>query len=142
MFSPNDLLFLAPDSTWLARAQGGFARRVLVVLRTEAEFPGGPAFIAKILSSARLELERDVLLAEIGPDERFSLLPAIQEKHPEHILVFGFSPDQCGLHLDLPLYQPAVFYQTNLLFADRLSVLEPDKGRKGLLWQVLKQWFL
>jgi hypothetical protein len=142
MFNPNDLLFLAPDFAWLAGARGGFARRVLVVLRTDPEFPGGEAFTARILASARLDLERDVLLAGIGPEEPFSLLPALKEKHPEYVLVFGFTPAECGLHLDLPCYRPTPFYQTNLLFADRLAVLEPDKDRKGQLWQALKQWFL
>ena len=142
MFTPRDLLILAPERSVLEGAAGQFARRIFILALAEPAAPGNRAFLSRILAAAQLDLERDTLYAEAAAADRVSLLPAIKEKQAEFILVFGRTPAQCGLALELPPYQPTAFYQTNLLFADALSALEPDKTRKGQLWLALKQWFV
>ncbi|MEQ1744990.1 MAG: hypothetical protein ABMA02_06175 [Saprospiraceae bacterium] len=121
---------------------GGFARRVLVVAQTETEHPGNVDFLKKILLAAGLELERDTLFAQIGPMEGGRILPAIQERQAEKILIFGTGPEQLGLNVQIPLYQPTVFYGATFLFSEKLSVIEPDKAKKTNLWQALRQLFL
>ena len=56
--------------------------------------------------------------------------------------IFRLPPAQLGLRIDAPLYKPVAFYGVTWLFADAVSVLEPDKNKKGLLWAALKQIFL
>ena len=142
MFSDRDLIFRAPEHSILEFAKGGFAQRILIALRAEPEHPGQLEFLNKVLAAARLNLEKDTLWVEIQADEPVSILPAIKEKHAEHILVFGYKPVHLGIAADIPFYQPQTFYGATFLFADALSVLEPDKAKKGLLWQALQQIFL
>jgi hypothetical protein len=142
MYSTNDLLFLSADRPILTQAEGGFARRVFVGVLDEGQPAAARAFLGRVFEAAQLDLRRDALVADLAPGEPVSLLPAIKEKQAEFILVFGLTPAGCGLALEVAPYQPLRFYGANLLFADRISVLEPDKGKKGQLWMVMKQWFL
>lgn len=141
MFSDKDLIFRAPDRSVLDFAAGGFAQQILIVSVAEPGFPGNRNFLTKILAAARLNLENDTLFAEIPAGMPVSVLPAIKQKHAGHILVFGLPALQIGIVAQQPLYEPYVFYGTTFLFADALSVLEPDKNRKGKLWQALQQLF-
>lgn len=135
MFSPHDLLFLVPERSPLDFASGQFARRILVVVAAE---PDRVDFLSKILAAAQLNLQQDTLLAEIPPATRVALLPALKAKQPAQVLVFGLDPQTLGLSLNVPLYQAFNFYNATFLFAERLSLLEPDKTRKGLLWRALQ----
>ena len=113
-----------------------------MLFRSEPAHPGNLDFLKKILLAAGLDLEQDTLLAQIQETEQSSFLPKAKEKHPDTVLVFGPSPEQIGLNIQIPRYQPTPFYGTVLLFADKLSALEPDKTRKTNLWQALKQMYL
>ena len=142
MFSPDDLLFLVPEQPLTERAAGGFARRIFVLSLAETEHPANRDFLVKILAAAHINLEKDTLFAEIPGQEAVSFLPVRVRKHPEFALVFGLSPAQIGLSVDAPLYQPFAFYGVSWLFAEALSILEPDKNRKAKLWLALQQMFL
>lgn len=142
MYSASDLLFRIPDKSVLEKASGGFARRIFVLALQEPDYPGGIDFLSKILTAARLNLEKDTLFAVIEPTEAPALLPAITQKQAQTILVFGLPLSQLGIQAEIPLYQPQIFYGTTFLCADKLSILEPDKNRKGKLWQALQHLFL
>jgi len=142
MFSEKDLIFQVPERSVLDFTSGGFAQQILVVAAAEPGYPGNRDFLAKILAAARLDLEKDTLFAEVPAGESVSLLPAIKHKHAGHILVFGLSAAQLGIVAEITPYQPQIFYGATFLFADALSVLEPDKTRKGNLWLALRQIFL
>ncbi len=142
MFSPDDLIFLVPEGSLLNEAQGGFARRLLVVTAAEPDAPDAQPFLSKILAAAQLNLAQDALLVEIPADRPFALLPALKSKQPAHVLVFGLSPESLGLALQIALYQPFTFYDSTFCFADKLSLLEPDKTRKAQLWRALQTMFL
>ena len=141
MFSEKDLVFRVPERSVLDFAAGGFARRVLVVVTAGQERPADRDFLTKILAASRLNLEQDTLFACIPSGEPVSVLPAVKQKHAEHILVFGLSPALLGINAEMPLYQPRQFYGATFLFAESLDILEPDKTRKGKLWQALQQIF-
>lgn len=142
MFSERDLLFQVPEQSILGRARGGFAKLVWVLSAGADNTPGGLDFLSKVLTAARLNLEHDTLYVEVPPHTPVSILPALKEKHGEHILVFGLSPAEIGIVADFPRYVPTPFYGSTFLFADALAVLEPDKVLKGKLWQALQQMFL
>lgn len=141
MFSEKDLIFNAPEHSVLDFASGGFARRILVVTGAEQERPGSRDFLVKVLAASRLSLEQDTLFARVPTAEPLSIVPAIQQKHAEYVLVFGLPPSRLGINAEMPLYQPRQFYGATFLFAESLAVLEPDKARKGKLWQALQQIF-
>ncbi len=142
MFSDTDLIYLIPEDSILNRVKGGFAKRVALVVLKETEGLEHTNFLNKVLLAAGLNLEKDTLLAALEAGEQLPVLPLAKTKQAESILVFGFTPKQLGLNLDCPLYQPVNFYGVRFLFADNVSILEPDNGRKRQLWQALQQLFL
>ena len=142
MFVTDELVFIAPERGVESFAEGQYARQILVLTLDEPASPNNRDFLAKIFAAAQLDLYRDSLFAQVPAHEPLSMPPFIREKRPAHILVFGLSPAQLGLTLQVPLYQAIGFYNTTWLFADALSALEPDKAKKGQLWTVLKAIFL
>jgi hypothetical protein len=143
MFSPDELIFIAPERTASDLSEGGFARRIWVLALDEPANSGANTdFLTKVLAAANLNLEKDTLFAAIPASEPVNFSTDLKRKQPEHVLVFGLHPSQLGLTIETPLYRPIAFYGVTWLFADALSVLEPDKSRKGQLWSALKQMFL
>ena len=142
MFSPKELIFVAPSRLPNEIAKGGFAKGIWVLATAESGQPGHTDFLKKVLAAAQLDLERDTLFAEIPPEEPIDMAACLRIKPAEKVLVFGIPPAQLGLHIDAPAFQPFAFYGVTWLFADALSVLEPDKTKKGLLWTALKSMFL
>lgn len=143
MFAPDELIFVAPEHSVFERAEGNFARRLWVLALAEPAFSAANRdFLSKVLAAANFNFEKDTLFAEIPASEPVNFSTDLKRKQPDYVLVFGLPPAQLGLTIDLSLYHPLVFYGATWLFADALSVLEPDKNRKGLLWSALKQMFL
>ena len=142
MFPADELLFLSPEPGTPESAAGGFARRVYVLALAEPACPGNRDFLSKVLSAVQLNLDKDTLFAEIPASLPVSFAAELKKKQPEHVMIFGIHPAQLGLRIDAPLYKPVAFYGVTWLFADAVSVLEPDKNKKGLLWAALKQIFL
>lgn len=139
MFSEKDLLFLVPEPLPGATAEGGFARRVLII--SSLGDAGARAFLEKVLGAVQLNLAQDTLFVALQSGGQVALTPLLREKQPTQVLVFGLKPDDLGLHVQPVLYQPVNFLQTNLLFADDLATLEPDRDRKTRLWAALKTLF-
>lgn len=142
MFSPKELIFVTPTRLPNEIADGQFAKGIWVLALSETASSENKDFLKKVLAAAKLDLERDTLFAEIPPEEPFDMAAALRIKPAEQVLVFGISPPQLGFHIEAPTFQPFSFYGVTWLFADALSVLEPDKGKKGLLWTALKSMFL
>lgn len=138
----NEVVYIIPEESIQDRISGQFAKKIFVLARREATAPGNHAFLAKVLSATAVELDRDAALVLADTGEILSLLPILHQKNAEKILIFGFTPDEIGLRVQVTLYKPFIFYQATWLFADALSVLEPDKALKGQLWTALKQIFL
>ena len=142
MLLSKELLFLAAEKSALSNAEGGFLRQLMVLALEEPHVSTNRAFLAKVLAAANLTMSQDALFAEIPAGEARSLAPDLKERQPKQILVFGLHPTQLGLSFEVQPYQILSFYGYTWLFADKLSVLEPDKTKKGQLWTALKQMFL
>ena len=137
MFATESLVFKTADKTLSEHGAGGFAKQILVLSAAD----GGKAFIQKVLGAANLDLAADAIYMEADdqiPVNCFSGLPDT----PAFVLVFGLSPQQIGLSVQLSAYQPVQIRNTTWLFADATQVLEPNKDKKGQLWAALKALFL
>lgn len=141
MFPIGELVFKAAESTVQDMADGGFAKNILVLALDEPNNAGNRAFIAKVLSAANLDLSADTLFAEIPAGTPVNCFSGLSER-PKFILVFGLPPSQIGLFAAVQPYQALPFHGATWLFADSLSILEPDRDKKGKLWSVLKELFL
>ncbi len=142
MFSSKELIFVTPSMLPNEMAQGRFAKGIWVLALAEPAHPDNTDFLKKVLAAAQLDLERDTLFAEIPEAQPLDMAAGLRIKPAAHILVFGVLPQQLGLHIQPPFFQPFTFYGATWLFADALSVLAPDKTKKGLLWTALKSMFL
>ncbi len=140
VFSEKDLIFAMPDEARPEEGDGSFAKRILVIhaIGSQHELD----FLSKVLAAAQLDMSRDTLRFALPPGQIFDLRGIANAKSPTHVLVFGVSPDQLGLTLNAPLYEPFEFYGAAYLFAEDLAILEPDRAKKGSLWQALRQLFL
>lgn len=142
MILSNELLFFAAEKSALDHSEGGFARQLMVLALAEPMATTNRDFLTKVLAAANLNLAQDAVFAEIPSNEPVALAPDLKLREPKQVLVFGISPAQLGLSVEVQLYQPLQFYGSTWLFADKLSVLEPDKQKKGQLWTAIKQIFL
>ena len=142
MFTPKELIFVTPSRLPNEIAKGRFAKGIWILAVAEPEQTDNTDFLKKVLAAAQLDLERDTLFAEIPAEEPMDMAACLRMKPAEKVLVFGIPPEQLGLHIQAPAFQPFAFYGTTWLFADALSVLAPDKTKKGLLWTALKSMFL
>lgn len=142
MFTPKELIFVAPSLLPNDIANGRFAKGIWVLAVAEPAQAENLDFLKKVLAAAQLDLERDTLFAEIPLGEPVDMAATLRIKPADKVLVFGIPPEQLGLHIQAAAFQPVAFYGTTWLFADALSVLAPDKVKKGLLWTALKGMFL
>ena len=94
-----------------------------------------------MLSAANLDLQADALFAELNAGQAINCFAGLAQR-PKYIFVFGLPPVQVGLQANVQLYQPVELQGTTWVFADALSVLEPDRDKKGKLWGILKALFL
>ena len=143
MYSPNDLLFLAPSRSVFETVTGEFARQILIIsLVDPPAAANNRIFLTKVLSAAQLNLEQDTLFVELPAGQPVGLLMDLRQRKPEFVLVFGVPAAQLGLNMTIVPYQPFVFQQMTFLFADALPTLALDKEKKGQLWTALKTVFL
>ena len=141
MFPTDELIFKAAESTVNRLATGDFAKNILVLALAEPGSAGNRAFIAKVLSAASLDLTADTFFAEVPDGMPINCFAGLS-KRPKFILVFGLPPAQVGLLAAVQPYQAFHFHDATWLFADALSILEPDPVRKKKLWEALKPLFL
>jgi hypothetical protein len=141
MFPSDTLVFLAAENTVGHVARGGYAKKILVLALAEPNSVANQAFIAKVLLAAGLQLEQDCLFAEISTDVPVNCFGGMPER-PAYILVFGLPPAQTGISAAIQPYQTAHFHGATWLFADAISLLEPDPVRKKKLWEALKPVFV
>lgn len=141
MFVTEELIFLLPERAVDSLAKGHFGKEVLVLGAAEKEGLATNDFLSKILSAAHLDLEQDTCYAAVMPGEPVEMVSFLRNRRPRKIIVFGLSAHDLGLTVQTRPYQPIAFYGSQWVFADALSVLEPDKARKAQLWNVLKAWF-
>ena len=100
------------------------------------------AFLSKILSAIKLDLQTDVLILKETLDKGFSFSQIQAQKEIKITLIFGYSPKHLGIHANCQKYQPLTIHSCTFLFADKLAEIANDKKLKTLLWQALQSIFL
>lgn len=141
MFATEELVYRVAEASVSDLAKGNFTKKILILALSELNTPGNIEFITKVLSAANLDLLEDTLFAEIPANTPVNCFTGLMER-PKFILVFGLHPAQVGLAALVQPYQTVDLNGSTWLFADSLSVLEPDRAKKGKLWEALKGIFL
>ena len=89
MFTPKELIFVAPALLPNEIAQGRFAKGIWILAAAEPAQAENLDFLKKVLAAAQLDLERDTLFAEIPPGEPVDMAATLRIKPAEKVLVFG-----------------------------------------------------
>jgi hypothetical protein len=142
LFSEKDLLIALPPDDLVGRLGTQLSRKTWVFHAEESEAASAArAFLTKMMTAVRLDLEQEVCLCHLSADQGASVAGLVSTYKPRHILVFGVPAPALGLRINILPYQPVNFYDTDWIFADALPVLEHDKDLKGRLWTAMKQVF-
>ena len=140
MFSFEELVFRASDQSVSTLSKGKFARQILVLTLAESD-SNHISFINKVLAAVKLDLEVDALYAEVAPGQAINCFSGLKSP-PKFVLVFGLSPKHVRCFANVRAYEPLSINRCTWLFADALSILEPNRDKKTQLWNALKSVFL
>ncbi|MBL7828349.1 MAG: hypothetical protein JNJ57_17085 [Saprospiraceae bacterium] len=141
MFPSNIEIVLAADKTLPELGSGAYQKQVVVLALAEPESPVNKSFLDKVFAAANLDLGKDTLYVEVDPQTPINCFAGVSPQ-PLYIIVFGLPMVQVGIKVQAQFYQPFSLSGTTWLFADPVSVLEPNRDKKGQLWAALKNLFL
>jgi DNA polymerase III psi subunit len=95
-----------------------------------------------ILSAAKLSVDKQVHTLSVTRNNAYSFIQMQSKAGFEKALLFGVTPADLGIHLDLHLYQPLPFQGCNFVLADKLADIQQDTNKKKALWSCLKDIYL
>ncbi len=140
MFSESDRLYLPTDSEGLVVPTGDYAQKIAIVLGA-ADFAIAQPFLEKMLGAAQKQLLKDTVVLQLSDAPRINIMQHLRPRQPEQVLVFGLSPAQICLNIQVVHYQPIFFQNAQFVFADSLATLEPNKDLKAKLWTAMRVVF-
>ncbi len=130
------------EKAWEGICTGGNEKGLLVVLNKEQAPDSALVFLTKILSAAKFDLEKDVLLCQLPNDTNIPFQSICNHNEIKHVILFDVNQKQIALNINLPTYQPVQWSNYQILKVDNLSKIEQTKALKGGLWSALKTMFL
>jgi hypothetical protein len=134
-------IFVTPEKNKISAHISGENLKHVLVGFNDTENPDLRAFLEKIMSAAKLNLQTDCLILR-GLDNLPSLLNIASEYTIEHVIMFGIKPKQLGLNIDVTPYTVTHFQAKTLLFVDNMATIEQNTALKKALWECLQKVFL
>jgi hypothetical protein len=118
------------------------AANILIIFYNEKNDPELEVLLKNILSAAKLDFDKDIVLLKTTPQARFSF-SEIQKKMPlKDLLFFGINPSNFGLNYSIKPYQPLTINKLRILSLDSLEEVNTDVNKKKALWSCLKEMYL
>jgi DNA polymerase III psi subunit len=135
-------IFQITDTEQFLESLSGDGKKGILVVLLDEGLPEGIVFLKKILSSIRIDLEKDALLFRAAPHGILPTVAQLKSVSPiEKVLVFGVSPQRLGFTFEYPMYKRLILNDCQYVFANKLSFLEPNKQAKNDLWKQLQLIF-
>ena len=142
-FIDYEIIIVPEKEEILAFCNGSNHKKLLAVYEASEQEDALKDFLAKILKAVHYDIEKDILLVKLTPEQHFSLALLCQEKDIEHCISFGVPPKRLGLQIQVTtLYQAFKFRDIVFVFAHSLSDIQTNSKWKGLLWKQLQDVFL
>jgi len=145
----NFKVFVLPEGDEAPATGHGKGQKGLLVIYKPGETPTETlnSFLDKILKAIDYDLDRDAVTYYKTPQQHLSLVDLHREGTFQHILLFGLTPAQFDLDLDVSLYEATTWENTQFLYADGLEAIYRErqaggKEKSARLWAMLKQTFL
>jgi hypothetical protein len=123
------------DRAW---KEGLNTDRSIVVLLKEAT-PENLDLLNKIFQAVGKNLAEEVCVLNTKITIPYKELTELFEL--KKVLVFGFTPKEFGLHLNVRIYQTLIFQEVQFLFSDDLETIAKNLPKKKQLWGQLQTMF-
>lgn len=130
------------ETAWKDVCSGENEKSLLVVLNEKQASETAIAFLTKILSAAKFDLKKDVLLCQLPDNTDIPFQSICNHNAIKHIILFDVNQKKIALNINLPIYQPVQWNDYQVLKVESLSKIEQTKALKGGLWNALKAMFL
>lgn len=122
-------------------------KNILIILKWESAADELKPFLSKVLTSVKLDIDKDVLIVDKTPENNIGFNALLKEYTFRHILIFGILPQDLGLHFKLSTYEALSHRGQVYLLADALSEIYEErqsggKQKAGALWNCLKSIFV
>lgn len=142
-FIDYEIIVASEKEEILSYCTGNNNKKLLVLYESVEKDETLEVFLGKILKAVRYDIQEDILLVRLTPEQHFSLATLCQEKDITYCISFGIAPKRLGMYLEgVQAYQPFEFRERVFLFAHQLSVIESNVKWKGQLWKQLQAIFL
>lgn len=130
-----------------ARCVGENTKQTFIVFQQDERVEELLQFLTKILAAVQLDLQKDVKLLAVEPQEQFSFIQLSKIFEIQKLLSFGISPNRMGINFQTIPYTISKHENRSFIFADDLKKIleERQQGGKrmsGELWKALKALFL
>ncbi|CAA6802001.1 MAG: Unknown protein [uncultured Aureispira sp.] len=123
------------DATW---KEGLTKDRSIVVLLKNANSVDLD-LLSKIFQAVGTNLAEEVCVINTKITIPYKELTELFEL--KKVLVFGFTPKEVGLHLNVTIYQTLLFQKVQFLFSDTLETIASNLSKKKQLWGQLQGMF-
>ncbi len=97
-------------------------------------------FLYKIINALGYQKD-DCLRFPLATNTTIQLIPYLETKNIETLIVFGIPPKQLCLNFEITPYEPIYFSEKTFLFIDNLQDISKNKLLKKNLWLALKEIF-
>ena len=140
-FLSEDIIPVSEQYERIGREIGGNSQHVLVILNSaQYEINEYKLLFEKILSSVKLDAQKDVLTFALTSKIPFNLLRYAAQKTCTKVIVFGIPMKQLGVHQLFSKYEVNRIGDLDVVVSDDFQDLEIDlsKKLKMALWKALK----
>jgi hypothetical protein len=135
-------VFAVSDSSEIKEKLSGKHQKQILIVYLDEKNPDMDAFLSKILSAVKIQLETDCLILKVEDVFNLPSFSLIKSLHTlKEVLVFGIKPKDLGLHFEAPQYLITEMSDHKFLFVDSLSVIFNTTERKKALWECLQILF-
>lgn len=128
--------------TYTAQLKGENNRKTAIIFFDE-NAPELEDMLRKMFENPTIgyQLLSDCVILRGG--EKLPSLADLTAAYPaEKVLVLGYAATDIGLKITPPQYQPFLFNEKTMLFADKLSKINTDLNLKKRLWTALQMMFV
>jgi hypothetical protein len=123
------------DSAW----EEGLTRDRSIVVLLKGANSADLDLLSKIFQAVGKNLAEEVCVINTTITIPYKKLTELFEL--KKVLVFGFTPEEFGLHLNVNIYQTLVFQGVQFLFSDELETIASNLPKKKQLWGQLQAMF-
>lgn len=118
---------------------GSAEKHCLVVIRkAEAD----QKTITDLLKAIKLTEADDVVKVILDSDESLHLAPLLDQYKIQHVISFGFEPNDLGLNIPAAYNHPFKIADRTIILTQSIADLNTHKDQKMALWKTLQSVFL